>query len=51
MKYIFKATTEYRLVVEADNDADAFDQATMTQFDEWEVTARPEAEWVETRNE
>jgi hypothetical protein len=34
MKYIFKATTEYRVVVEADND-DAFDQATMTPFDQW----------------
>lgn len=47
MKYIFKATTEYRLVVEADNDDAAFDDATMTPFDQWEVTARPEAEFVD----
>ena len=51
MKYIFKATTEYELVVEADDEDAAGDIATMTQFDQWEVTARPEAELVGHRNE
>ena len=46
MKYIFKATKEYELVVEADNEDEACDRAHDTPFDQWEVTERPEAEWV-----
>jgi hypothetical protein len=47
MKYIFKATTEFKLVVEADNEDAAHDIANGTLFDQWEVTERPEAELVE----
>jgi hypothetical protein len=46
MKYLFKAMTEYELVVEADNEDAACDIANGTLFDQWEVTARPEAELV-----
>lgn len=46
MKYIFKATTEYELVVEADNEDAAYDIAYGTLFDQWEVTERPEPELV-----
>jgi hypothetical protein len=51
MKYIFKATTEYELVVEADNEDAACEIAHDTPFDQWEVTERPEAEWVGPFNE
>ena len=41
MKYIFKATTEYMLVVDADNEDAACDIAWDTPFDQREVTERP----------
>lgn len=52
MKHIFKATTEFTLVVEADNEDAAFEKANDTPFDQWEVTARPNEtlELVEDRN-
>ena len=51
MKYLFKATTEYELVVEADDEDVACERAHATPFDQWEVTERPEAEWVKPLNE
>lgn len=49
MKYLFKAVTVQELVVEADNEDAAFETATMTPFDEWDIAERPEAELVDSK--